>query len=104
MDGAQGPFLGCGTAGDGLADLGIVDSEGRGGVSTVSRNSYRSQRDKYTARRVRMRDRWENIRESRVAREGEVEWQGVGSELRRRGCGPHYSLPSFLYCHGHFPL
>ena len=29
MGGAQGPFLGCGTAGDGLGDLGRVDSEGR---------------------------------------------------------------------------
>lgn len=69
----------------------------------MSRNSYRSQRDKYAARRARTWDRWKNIWESTVAREGEVEWQGVGSELRRRGCGPHYSLTSFPYCHGHFP-
>lgn len=63
----------------------------------MSRNIYRSQRDKYTARRVRMRDRWENIRESRVAREGEVEWQGVGSELRRRGFFPLLPCGIFLY-------
>lgn len=78
MGGAEGPFLGCGTAGDGLADLGRVDSEGRGGMSTVSRNSYGSQRDKYTAWRARTWDRWKNIRESTVAREGEMEWAGCG--------------------------
>ena len=59
----------------GLADLRRVDSEGRGGVSTVSRNSYHSQRDKYTAQSTRTWDRQKNIRESTVAREGEVEWQ-----------------------------